>query len=189
MLLYEIDGEITLRTLEAEHAESVYSLVDEHREHLQRWLPWVEQQENIDSVRSFIEYAEEQLKTNTGMHVGMWYQNELAGVIGIPRIDWPNKTLSFGYWLAEPYQGHGIVTRSLSFLLTFVITELNINRIEIRCAPANVRSRNIPERLGFTEEGRLREAEWLNDHFCDHILYSILAHEWENRETEHPTIS
>lgn len=182
MLLYEIDGEVTLKTLESAHAETLFSLIDNHRTYLRRWLPWVDQQTDIECIHHFIEHAEDQLKTNAGLHVGMWYHQELTGVIGVPRIDWPNKSLSFGYWIAEPFQGNGIVSRSLSFLIDFVIAELKINRIEIRCAPTNVRSRNIPERLGFVEEGRLREAEWLNDHYCDHIIYSMLSHEWPKKK-------
>lgn len=31
----------------------------------------------------------------------------------------------------------------------------------------------------FQEEGILREAEWLYDHYVDHVLYSLLSSEWK----------
>ena len=57
----------------------------------------------------------------------------------------------------------------------------NLNRVEIRCAVENRRSRAIPERLGFQSEGTIREAEWLYDHFVDHVIYGMLASDWSGR--------
>ena len=57
---------------------------------------------------------------------------------------------------------------------------MGLNRIEIRCATQNVRSRAIPERLGFKEEGLIRDAEWLYDHYVDHIVYGMLESDWVN---------
>jgi ribosomal-protein-serine acetyltransferase len=55
-----------------------------------------------------------------------------------------------------------------------------LNRVEIRAALENARSRAIPERLGFKKEGVLREAERLGERFVDHALYAVLASEWEH---------
>jgi len=41
-----------------------------------------------------------------------------------------------------------------------------------------MRSRAIPERLDFRQEGVLQQAEWLYDHFVDLVVYSVLAREW-----------
>ena len=57
---------------------------------------------------------------------------------------------------------------------------LKLNRVEIRCATGNKRSRAIPERPGFTQEETVRQAEWLYDRFVDHTVYGMLASEWQN---------
>ena len=57
-----------------------------------------------------------------------------------------------------------------------------LNRIEIRAAVGNRRSRAVPERLGFTEEGVLREAELVGDRYVDHVVYAILARDWSTRD-------
>ena len=51
--------------------------------------------------------------------------------------------------------------------------------MEILCATGNTRSRAIPERLGFTQEGIIRQAERFNDHYNDLVVYGMLASEWK----------
>jgi L-amino acid N-acyltransferase YncA len=43
-------------------------------------------------------------------------------------------------------------------------------RVEIRAAPANARSRAIPERPGFTQEGTLRQVERVGDRYLDNVV-------------------
>ena len=55
---------------------------------------------------------------------------------------------------------------------------IGLHRLEIRCAVENHRSSAVPRRLGFLEEGILREAEWLYDHWVDLRVFSMLAQDW-----------
>lgn len=69
---------------------------------------------------------------------------------------------------------------SVSKALTdYAFTELKLNKVEIRAAAENQKSRSIPERLGYKEEGTIRQAEWLYDHYVDHVVYGMLAEEWK----------
>jgi ribosomal-protein-serine acetyltransferase len=58
---------------------------------------------------------------------------------------------------------------------------LKLNRVEINCGVENKKSRKIPEKLGFREEGVIRQAKWLHDHFYDLVIYGMLADEWQNK--------
>jgi ribosomal-protein-serine acetyltransferase len=53
--------------------------------------------------------------------------------------------------------------------------------VEIRCGVDNARSRAIPERLGFREEGELLEAERVGDRWVDLSLYAMLAADWADQ--------
>jgi ribosomal-protein-serine acetyltransferase len=110
--------------------------------------------------------------------MGIWYSGELAGVIGHLGVDWTNRSTELGYWLGASFQGNGLATMACRVLTEHAFHELELNRVEIRCAPENTRSRAIPERLGFREEGTLRQDEWLNDHFEDTVVYGMLAADW-----------
>jgi ribosomal-protein-serine acetyltransferase len=54
-----------------------------------------------------------------------------------------------------------------------------MHRIDIAAATENMKSRKIPEKFGFTQEGVSRESEWLNDHYVDNVWYGLLENEWK----------
>ena len=55
---------------------------------------------------------------------------------------------------------------------------MKLNKIEIRVATENVKSRALPERFGFKEEGVIRDAEWLYDRYVDHVVYGLLRYDF-----------
>ena len=63
-------------------------------------------------------------------------------------------------------------------MIEYAFRDLNMNRIEIRCGTGNAKSRAIPERMGFKNEGVARGSEWLHDRFIDLVVYAMLADEW-----------
>jgi len=172
-----IDAE--LRPVEVRHCEEIFAVVDRNRAHLRRWMPWVDGSKSVEDVRKWQQTAAEQFARNNGFHAALWWQGKVAGTIGFHAMDWAHRKTSIGYWLDESAQGKGLMTAACRAMTRHALGELKLNRVEIRCATGNARSRAIPTRLGFTEEGRLREVEWLYDHFEDHVVYSLLGSEIE----------
>ncbi len=165
-----------LRLLEERHAAAVYALVDGNRAHLREWLPWVDATRAVDDTRAFLREAMAQYARNQGCQCGIWQGAALSGVVGQHPIDWLNGSVGLGYWLGAAYQGQGLMTRACRALVGYSFAELGLHRVEIRVAPENRRSRAIPERLGFRQEGVLREAAWLYDRRVDLVVYALLAH-------------
>ncbi len=180
MFSLPVDRSIQLRLLEERHAEVLYLLTDRNREHLRKWLPWVDRVVSVQDTRSFIRLSLKQFEASKGIQTGIWYNGELVGVIGC-EIDLENRTATIGYWLAAPFQGRGIMTRACRALVQYLFGEKDVNRIEIRCAVENKRSRAIPERLGFVREGLIRNAELLNGRYVDHVVYRLLKNDWEKK--------
>jgi ribosomal-protein-serine acetyltransferase len=48
--------------------------------------------------------------------------------------------------------------------------------------PDNVGSRNIAEKLGFTQEGILRKCIWFNHRFVDQVVYGLLKEDWDEQK-------
>ena len=178
MISRRLDDDTELRPVDEGFAEELTALVRRDLAHLRPWMPWASERYSVEDAREFIrrqirQYAEDQCFATLIFHAG-----RVAGSIGYNNIDWSNRKTDIGYWLGSAYQGRGIMTRACRALVVHAFTELRLNRVEIYCAVENRRSRRIPERLGFTEEGTHRQAEWVHDHFKDLISYSALAAEW-----------
>ncbi len=178
MFPHRIGSEISLELLEPQHASELFALTDANRDHLRSWLQWVDKSKTVEDTKSFIEVTRGQLARNNGFQTAIRVKDRLAGVIGLHRIDWSNRSTSIGYWLASDAQGQGVMTQSCGAYIDHAFGALKLHRVEIRCAVENTKSRGIPQRLGFHVEGVIRDCEWLYDHFVDHVVYGILSPEW-----------
>lgn len=174
----QIDG-LVLRPVAESDADALFALVEANRAHLRRWLPWVDDSHSVEDTRRFKQKAVQQHGAREALQVLLLLNDRPVGLIGFHRFDWANRSTSIGYWLAEAFQGHGYMTTACRTLIEIAFTKWELNRIEIRCATGNVRSRAIPERRGFKREGILRSAEWLYNHFEDLVVYSLLADEFD----------
>ncbi len=170
------EGE-SLRLFEEVDAQELYSVITANRAYLSRWLPWAPRQ-TLDRTTSFIRASRKQLADNQGLQAAIVKQNRIVGVIGYHRIDWENRSTTIGYWLAESAQRAGTMTRAVTALVDHAFGTWKLNRVEIHAGTGNERSRAIPERLGFTREGVLRQAELLGSGYVDHVVYAMLAEEW-----------
>ncbi len=171
-------GRCRLVPLALEDADELFSLTDANRGHLRRWLPWLDSVREVDDTRTFIRAAQAQAARNDGVQLALHVDGRIAGMVGQHHVDWRNRSTSLGYWIGEAWQGRGLATTACRALIAQAFGSRGLNRVEIRCAADNHRSRAVAQRLGLREEGRLRDAEWLYDHFVDHVVYGVLAREW-----------
>ena len=121
-----------LRLLEERHAPAVFRVVNRERAHLREWLPWVDATRTEDDSLSFIRSALEQYASNHGFTAGIWNGERLAGTVGLHRIDWLNRRVEIGYWLAREFQGRGVMTDACRAVVTHLLCDLDLNRVEIR---------------------------------------------------------
>ena len=166
-----------LRLLEEADAPELYALIEANRGRLEPWLPWAADQTREDTLE-FIQGTRQQLADNNGFQAAIVCEGAIAGVIGFVGVDWGNRSTSLGYWLAEAYQGKGTMTAAVHLLTDHALSVWELNRVEIRAAVENGRSRAIPERLGFQRDGTLREAELVGGRYLDSVVYSMLATDW-----------
>jgi ribosomal-protein-serine acetyltransferase len=172
---------LEMKLLETTEAKRLYQVVERNREHLRQWLPWVDHTRSVEDVRTFILRVLDQYHSNLGPQAGIWIRGALLGTIGCHPIDWMNRNCSIGYWLDAAEQGKGVITRCCTALIDYLFQEMGMHRVEIRCGTGNQRSCAIPERLGFSREGVVRGAEWVNDRWIDLVVWGLLESDWRQR--------
>jgi len=177
-LKLRVTDAVELRQITEDDAEPLTLLIERNRSHLRQWLPWLDSSTCIEDTARFIGRSIEQAGDENGYTFGIVCEGVLAGVIGQHYLDSPNRRTEFGYWLDAGHQGRGIVTRAAARLTDYAFTDQDCNRVILHCAVGNTRSRAVAERLGFVQEGILREAEWLYDHYVDLVVYSMLKCDW-----------
>jgi len=168
---------IKLRLLEEADAEELHALIEANRAYLEPWLPWAAGQSFEDTL-GFIHGVQSQAQENAGFQTAVVTEKGIAGVVGYVTVDWANRSTRIGYWLDEGQQGKGTMTAAVRVLVDHALATWQLNRVEIVVATENRRSRAIPERLDFREEGTLRQYQLVDGCYLDCVSYSMLAEDW-----------
>ena len=163
-------------------AEAHLALVEANHQRLARWFPDAFQEPpTLEGVRANLERAGRAwlegsllplsiaVKAEDGWRLVGWVQLE---------IDGRARSAEVGYWLDAGFEGRGLVTRALTAVLDHAFGPLGLRRVGLEATADNVRSRSVAERLGFTQEGVLREAAAFPDERRDLVVYGLLAREW-----------
>lgn len=183
-LISSVGENIEIRLLEECHADGLSDLAEgwESRPQVNEWLfPG----SSPEAALKFIRGHRQRYTAGSGFGAGVWVADNLAGVIclnfrGVLAVEVPNPvTASIDYALAPAFRGKGIMTRACKAVVDYAFSNYPINRIEITPDLVNVKSCAIPERLGFTREGVLRQMVSYGSFFGDIVVYSLLRHEWE----------
>ncbi len=100
---------------------------------------------------------------------------EAVGSIGVFRKDDVyERSAELGYWLAEPFWGHGLMTRAVKEICLDAFASWDIVRIFAEPFARNAGSRRVLEKAGFALEGVLRQSVCKNGEVFDSCLYALL---------------
>lgn len=177
-MILNLNDNVLIELIEMHHAEPLLALVNNNNDHLSQWLPWVPHMRSVENFQNFIAASMKRYHSKSEVPCIISVDGKVAGRIGLYSIDNYNMHASVGYWIGKEYEGKGIITKAAKAMIDHGFRSLDLNRIEIRCGTGNHKSQAIPERLGFKQEGILRQAEKLYDKYIDLYLYSMLKDEW-----------
>lgn len=110
---------------------------------------------------------------------------ETENVIGAGELwfeSYFNKSGEIGYILHPDYWTIGIGSEVAQLLMAFGFEEKRLHRIQATCAPDNMGSQKLLEKIGMLREGRIRDALKMDEGWRDSLLYSILEDEWRERD-------
>jgi ribosomal-protein-serine acetyltransferase len=178
MFQQSTDLKIKLQLLEPADAPAIFALIEQNRDYLRQWLPWVDNNTQLSDSEGFIRAGQQRLAAGRGFEAGLWQHDQLVGIIGLHDIHPNTRSTEIGYWLGAAFTGQGLMTLACQIIVEHCFTTLGLNSVRIACAVGNHKSAAIAERLGFRLDGISREAEWVNGQLLDQKRYSLLQREW-----------
>jgi RimJ/RimL family protein N-acetyltransferase len=149
---------VLVRPYRDEDAAALQEAVAESREHIRPWLPFADEHQTVEDSLEWIakQRAAWIVRDTMGCAVIEAAAGRFLGGIGLMPRDWDIPAFEIGYWLRKSAEGHGYMTEACHLLTEYTMNELGAQRIEIQCDERNTHSANVARRLGYIQEGRLR---------------------------------
>jgi len=108
------------------------------------------------------------------------YEGKRAGEMSLKSIRWFNHKAEIAVFILKPFRRKGLAEQALRMLLDYAFHTMNFYRIEAEVVDYNPAARALFEKLGFTQEGVLREAKFYAGTYHDIYSYGLLSKEWGN---------
>jgi len=106
-------------------------------------------------------------------------EDGLIGTCGFNSWQRHNSSAEIGYDLAQARWGEGLMTEALAPMLAFGFGRMGLNRVEADVTVGNVRSARVLLKLGFLEEGLLRQRGYWRDRYHDVRAFALLRDDWQ----------
>lgn len=115
-----------------------------------------------------------QLPPQQGIEFAITVDQHFAGAIGVTfDQDVYRHTCEIGYWLGEPFWGHGIISKAIAMIIPYIFTYFDIHKIFAEVFSENIGSQKALEKNGFVKEGILKNHVYKNGQFHDIIIYGL----------------
>nr|WP_308742750.1 GNAT family protein [uncultured Anaerocolumna sp.] len=105
---------------------------------------------------------------------------QAVGIISLIHIDTKNRSAECVIDIGEKDMwGKGIGKAALTMILRYAFDELNLHRVFLQVFSFNQRAINLYEKIGFKQEGQLRQALYRGGNWHDIIVMGILSAEYK----------
>jgi RimJ/RimL family protein N-acetyltransferase len=167
---------LVLRPIVPSDTDAWVTHVRQDAEHLGEFLGWPARTADPAVARQFItRYGERE--AGRRLLLGVFNGTSLRGGAVLMSHDVAAGSVELGCWIASALEGRGVMRRVCIETLRYGRHDLLVHRVEWRTASGNARSRALATRLGFTHEGRLREASLHHDRRQHLDLFSLIGPE------------
>lgn len=141
---------LLLRPWRVADAALLKDAIERNLAHLRPWMAWAHDEPSpLGVIETRILKFEQDFAAGRDSIYAIFSADE-AKVIGgtglHPRIE---RGVEIGYWLDRRELGNGYATEAAGALVAEAFAHAEVECIQIRCDPRNVRSALIPRRLGF----------------------------------------
>jgi ribosomal-protein-serine acetyltransferase len=172
----KIDESLSLVIPNLNRAAEIFSLIDEDRNHLRTWLPWVGVTTSVEDTRKNLARRIADFNKKERAYFYGVLNGEVVASVGFVSFD--DNEGEIGYWLLSNYGGRGLMTTFVKACIDYGFKELKLNKIVIKCAEGNAKSAAIPERLGFTKSDETGIERVRNEEVHRTLIFTLDKSEW-----------
>jgi RimJ/RimL family protein N-acetyltransferase len=149
---------LVLRCWQPTDAPLLKAAIDASLDHLRPWMPWVSQEpESVDAKAARLRRMRGQFDLGIDYVYGVLDREERAVLGGTGLHTRAGEgAREIGYWIHVAHVGQGLATELVAALTRVAFEVDAVRRVEIHCAPENVRSAAVPRKLGYVHEATLR---------------------------------
>lgn len=167
---------VKLRRVRPADAEPVYEAVRESIAEISPWMYWCHLDYSLaDSETWSLCCADAWEKGEAYDFVIEDHSGRLVlGVCGLNHINNIDRFANLGYWVRTSRTRQGIATAAVPLVTKFGFGELNLNRVEIVVATANLPSQRVAEKAGALREGVLRQRLTVRETVYDAVMFSLI---------------
>ncbi|KGJ25596.1 MULTISPECIES: GNAT family N-acetyltransferase [Staphylococcus] len=95
------------------------------------------------------------------------------GIVGFKNLDWVNRNSELFIYIGdEEYWGKGYGTQALELIIKFAFNNLNLHMLYLEVFSYNKNATKTYERLGFKQDGILRQSKFQDGKYYDKIIMS-----------------
>ncbi len=170
-----------LRCWEPADAGALKCVIDANLEHLRPWMPWVRHEpESLDGKIQRLRRFRGEFDLSRDFVYGVFTADErrILGSSGL-HTRAGEGALEIGYWIRSDSVGCGLATEVAGALARCGLELHHVDRVEIHCDAENRASMAVARKLGFTQEGLLRQRMRTGDGAArDEAVWTLLAEEY-----------
>lgn len=174
-----ISDTISLHSADVKFAQALYQLIIDNKPGLQESMDWPRSVQSVEDTRRTLLANSLLHHRNYSKMFIITCQQQPIGVFSFNLIEPANKTAYIGYWLSRENQGKGIISAVLNTVIDYYTRQGMIRRFVIKCITTNLASNRVALRNGFSLEGCLRQAEYLNGEYYDQNIYAKIVNDTE----------
>ncbi|QFF99277.1 N-acetyltransferase [Psychrobacillus glaciei] len=145
---------------------------------LKAWLPFAQKTPTVDETEVNLRIAYINFLKRESLRYLIFRKgtNDFIGIISFEGINWDIPKCHIGYWINTKFSGNGYMLEAVKNLTELGLNQIKFKRIEIKCESTNIKSRSIPEKLGYELEGTLKKDDLSADgnRLTDTCLYAIV---------------
>lgn len=145
-----------VRLIEKEDFEKLYNLIERNRERLLMYFPKTSVAiKDLDTAKKFTKQKVKQAleREQFCFVISMTGYNEIIGMVMVKNIDWTIPKGELAYFIDENYEGIGITSNAVKYVVEYCFEELEMEKLYIKFNPENVGSKRVAIKNGFEKEG------------------------------------